>query len=82
MSGSIFGDFAWLSAFSTDAYRLAAIVVAAIALVAISAVRPIAQARVADRADARFHQRRWESLVARIADERESRKLGRLDLDA
>lgn len=82
MSGSIFGDFAWLSAFSTDAYRLAAVVVAAIALVAIFTVRPIAQAWVADRADARSHKRRREALVARIADERESRRLGRLDLDA
>jgi hypothetical protein len=78
----VFGDLVWLSAFSSDAYRLGAIVVVAVATALIFTVRPVAAAWLADRQDARSHERRRLALIVRLEDERERRKLGRLDLDA
>jgi hypothetical protein len=78
----MFGDFVWLSAFSTDAYRLAAIAVAAVALVVIFTIGPVSRAWLADRQDARSHERRRLALIARLDDEQERRRVERLDRDA
>jgi hypothetical protein len=78
---TLLGDFSWLSFFSSDGYRLTAVLVIAIMFVLISCTKPISRAWSEDRADARSHERRKLALLMKLENERQKRRDGRLDLN-
>jgi hypothetical protein len=81
-NGSLFGNFGWLSAFQSDAARLAAITMPSVAFVLIYCIVPLAREWGKDQRDRRAHELERLALTAEITHELERRKRGRLDLDA
>jgi hypothetical protein len=78
---AIFAHLDWLWAFRSDAARLVAVGVVAVAFTVIGCIGPITRTWLADRRDAREHELRKAALVARLEQEIARRRRERLDLD-